>query len=130
MKNLLLLPALSVLALLFGACDGKTIFTKTVTNNTTDTITLETFTSYDMHQTHTILPGEEAEIYWYANLGQYADENYTCTDEIDSVYVTITNNLHLKKNFMNPDNWMHQSDGGRKSAFEHCKFEINEEDIE
>ena len=52
-----------------------------------------------------------------------------CTQLIDSVEISITNNKILTKDIMNSNNWQRMSKGGRNSK-EDCLFIISDEDIQ
>jgi hypothetical protein len=115
--------------LLIG-CEGGTTFTKTIHNQSSETITITVYSSYSGGQTdHMINPNESKQIYWDDQMGSFVDESYNCTQEFDSLAVTISNNKVLTKDILNPDNWLVESKDGRNSR-EDCTFEFDDSDLE
>lgn len=111
------------------SCEGGTTFIKTIDNNSSDTITLKLYAAYFNDQSFTINPNVSQEIYWDDQMGSFVDEAYKCTQEIDSVEITISNNKVLIKNILNSDNWIRESKDGRNSR-EDCTFIITDEDLQ
>ena len=128
MKIFIQTLAILYVLIAFSSCEGTTTLTKTIDNQSSSTLTFETFTIYGDSQLNTIQPKELVIIYVDDQLGNFAGENYTCLNEIDSILVFISGNKTLEKDIMNDNNWMNESKGGR-NAKEECTFVVTDEDI-
>lgn len=126
-RNFFFLVSL-LLLLLASACEGGTTFTKTIDNKTDETIIIQLFTTYGNTEAISIHSNHSKEIYWDDQMGRFVDENYCCTQIIDSVKITITHEKTLLKDIMNPDNWLKNSKNGRNSR-EDCTFTITNKDL-
>jgi hypothetical protein len=115
--------------ILLTSCEGGTTFTKTIENRSSESITVKLFTIYGSYESLTVNSNVSKEIYWNDQMGSFVDDGYTCTQIIDSVEITITNNKTLTKSIMNPDNWIRESKDGRNSR-EDCIFIITDDDIQ
>lgn len=116
------------ITLLFS-CEGGTTYTKTVYNQSSETLSVTVHSMYGDDQVYTINSNESEQIYWDDQMGSFADDSYNCTQKFDSLSVTITNDKILGKDIMNPDNWLIESTDGRNSR-EDCTFIIEDSDIE
>ncbi len=114
---------------LFAGCEGGTTFSKRIDNNSKEDITIVLYTIYGTSEPHTIISKESKVIYWDSQMGRFVNENYTCTNEIDSANIVITNNKFLSKDIMDPNNWERFSKDGRNSK-EDCVFVISDSDIQ
>lgn len=121
--------SLITLMILLTSCEGGTTFTKTIDNRSSESITVKLFTIYGSYESLTVNSNVSKEIYWNDQMGSFVDDSYTCTQIIDSVEITITNNKTLTKSIMNPDNWIRESKDGRNSR-EDCIFIITDDDIQ
>ena len=121
--------SLITLMILLTSCEGGTTFTKTIDNRSSESITVQLFTIYGSYESLTVNSNVSKEIYWNDQMGSFVDDSYTCTQIIDSVEITITNNKTLTKSIMNPDNWIRESKDGRNSR-EDCIFIITDDDIQ
>lgn len=121
--------SLITLMILLTSCEGGTTFTKTIDNRSSESITVKLFTIYGSYESLTVNSNVSKEIYWNDQMGSFVDDGYTCTQIIDSVEITITNNKTLTKSIMNPDNWIRESKDGRNSR-EDCIFIITDDDIQ
>ena len=121
--------SLITLMILLTSCEGGTTFTKTIDNKSSESITVKLFTIYGSNESLTVNSNVSKEIYWDDQMGSFVDDSYTCTQIIDSVEITITNNKTLTKSIMNPDNWIRESKDGRNSR-EDCTFIITDDDIQ
>jgi len=113
----------------FASCEGGTTYTKTIENKSSDTILLTIFSAYLNDQSFTINPNDSQEIYWDDQMGSFVGDSYSCTQEIDSMEITISNNKVLMKDIMNSVNWIRESKDGRNSR-EDCTFIITDEDLQ
>ena len=120
---------LITLMILLTSCEGGTTFTKTIDNRSSESITVKLFTIYGSYESLTVNSNVSKEIYWNDQMGSFVDDSYTCTQIIDSVEITITNNKTLTKSIMNPDNWIRESKDGRNSR-EDWIFIITDDDIQ
>lgn len=98
------------------SCEGGTTYTKTLDNQSSDTIILKLFTAYLNDQSFTINPKSAEQIYWDDQMGSFAGDSYNCTQEIDSVEITISKNIVLLKDIMNSNNWIRESKDDRNSG--------------
>jgi hypothetical protein len=114
---------------ILSSCEGGTTFTKSIENRTTETIRVKLQTIYSSQDEITINPNESKQIFWDDQMGRFVDNSYMCTQLIDSVEISITNNKILTKDIMNSNNWQRMSKGGRNSK-EDCLFIISDEDIQ
>ncbi|MEZ5195791.1 MAG: hypothetical protein R2764_05165 [Bacteroidales bacterium] len=121
--------SLITLMILLTSCEGGTTFTKTIDNKSSESISVKLFTNYGSSESFTVSSNASKEIYWDDQMGRFVDDSYTCTQIIDSVEITITNNKTLTKDIMNPDNWIRESKEGRNSR-EDCTFIITDDDIQ
>jgi hypothetical protein len=127
MKHLI---GLGIIMIVFVSCEGGTTYTKNIDNQTSETITVTLITLYGSNDPVTILPKTTKEIYWDDQMGSFADESFTCTELIDSIKITITNNKSLTKDILNPDNWIRKSKSDSRNYREDCTFIITENDIQ
>jgi|GEM_PF-1833231 len=124
------LISVGIISLFFWtSCEGGTFFTKTIDNKSSETITVKLFTIYGDNNTVMINSNEAKEIYWDDHIGSFVDENYNCTEMIDSVVLSISSGKKLTKDIMNPDQWIRNSKGGR-NAREDCVFTITNNDFQ
>ena len=114
---------------ILSSCEGGTTFTKSIENRTTETIRVKLQTIYSSQDEITINPNESKQIFWDDQMGRFVDNSYMCTQLIDSVEISITNNKILTKDIMNSNNWQRMSKGGRNSK-EDCLFIISDEGIQ
>ena len=114
---------------ILSSCEGGTTFTKSIENRTTETIRVKLQTIYSSQDEITINPNESKQIFRDDQMGRFVDNSYMCTQLIDSVEISITNNKILTKDIMNSNNWQRMSKGGRNSK-EDCLFIISDEDIQ
>jgi uncharacterized protein YcfL len=121
-------PALALMLMLHG-CEGGTTFTKIFDNRSSETITIQVYSLHGNENPITIAPGVSKEIYWYDKMGLFAGDDYQCTDEIDSVKISITNDKTLTKDIQNPNQWIRESSDGRK-ATEKCTFIVADSDLQ
>ena len=128
MKSSILFLALFSLLIALSACEGGTTFTKTVENQSSESISLKVFSAYGSNSSTTINPDESVEIFIDDKLGSFTDTTYHCTQELDSIQVMISDGKTLVKDIMNSENWTSESKGGRNSR-EDCTFVITNEDI-
>jgi len=119
---------LSLLFLII-ACEGGTTFTKTIDNKSSESITIKLSMNTGYEESFTILSNETKQIYWDDQLGRFVDETYSCTQSIDSIEITISNNKTLNKDILNSENWQKESKDGRNSR-EDCTFLVTDADIE
>jgi len=110
------------------SCEGGTTFTKTIQNNTPYTITLNVYSVLNGTSISTIPALAYEEFYWDDQERRFVDDSYSCTQEFDSLIVSISDDKTLLKDVMNPDNWVKNSSGGRMSR-EDCVFIISNDDI-
>ena len=122
------LSSLSVLLLLFS-CEGGTTFTKTIDNASSENMTIKLSTVYGHQEEISIHSMESKQIYWDDQMGRFVNDNYLCTESIDSIEITLTNNKTLVKDILNSDNWQRESKDGRNSR-EDCTFYFNNADLE
>ena len=129
MKNLFVLITSISAIFILPSCEGGTTFTKSIDNRTSDTVRVKLHTIYDSKNEITINPNESKQIFWDDQMGSFVDDYYTCTQLIDSVEISITDNKVLTKDIMDSNNWERLSEGGRNSK-EDCFFIISEENIQ
>ncbi len=111
------------------SCEGGTTFTKIVENNSSETIALKVYINiFSEAQDIEIEPNQSKTIFVFDNERGFADSEYDCASEIDSIRVTTTNGKILTKDILKGDNWTRESKGGR-NAKETCTFQIAEEDL-
>lgn len=128
--NKLFVLILSISAsILFSSCEGGTTFTKSIDNRSTETIQVMLKSIYGNSEETTILPNESKQIFWDDQMGFFVDDSYTCTQLIDSIKLTITNNKVLTKDIMDPENWTRNSTNGRNSR-EDCLFTLTNNDLQ
>jgi hypothetical protein len=128
MKVMNLLVSVTLLIAL-SSCEGGTTFTKTIENKSSEEISFKMFTIYGSNNSYVINPNESKEVYWDDQMGAFVDASYSCTLEIDSVQLTISNGRILKKDIMDDENWIRISKDGRNSR-EDCIFIIVDEDLQ
>ncbi len=123
------LKSFFVLSLLvtMSACEGGTTFTKSLTNNTSETITLSVFSSSEREVT--IAPDETKSIWMEDHDRRFAGDDYTCVNELDSILVSVSNNKILLLDLMDSNNWMLETSDGR-NATANCTITISEEDLQ
>jgi len=121
--------ALFCTLLILTCCEGGTTFAKTIYNKSQDTLIVKLYAFSGSLETVTINPNESELIYWDDQMGLFTDDSYDCTIELDSVFVTTTDNKNVKKDLMNPDNWTRESKDGRNSR-EDCTITITAGDIQ
>jgi hypothetical protein len=126
-KNSIFLIFITICIVLVS-CEGGTTFIKTIDNRSSETIVITLFTAYGSNIADTIRANESKEIYWDDQMGRFVDDSYCCTEVIDSVEITITNNKTLIKDIMDSGNWIRKSEGGRNSM-ENCSFIITDTDL-
>lgn len=129
MKNLFVLITSISAIFILPSCEGGTTFTKSIDNRTSDTVRVKLHTIYDSKDEITINPNESKQIFWDDQMGNFVGDSYTCTQLIDSVEISITDNKVLTKDIMDSNNWERLSEGGRNSK-EDCLFIISEENIQ
>lgn len=129
MKNLFVLITSISAIFILPSCEGGTTFTKSIDNRTSDTVRVKLHTIYDSKDEITINPNESKQIFWDDQMGSFVVDSYTCTQLIDSVEISITDNKVLTKDIMDSNNWERLSEGGRNSK-EDCLFIISEENIQ
>ena len=127
-KSIYYFISITILFLL-TSCEGGTTFTKTIDNNSSETITVKLFTIYGDYEPVTINTNGSKEIYWDDQMGSFVDDSYSCTQIIDSVELSITNNKVLIIDIMDSNNWIRESKDGRNSK-EDCTFIITNEDLQ
>ncbi len=133
MRKLSIKPILSVvlsIAFLY-ACEGGTTFTKTINNQSSDTISFKLFHARTdkFVETRTICPNQSAEIYNDYRERKFVGDSYECIEEYDTIKPKVFSGKSLKKDIMNADNWVKDSKGGRKSR-EDCTFTVRSKDIQ
>ena len=111
-KSILYISLITLIISLIS-CEGGTTFTKTIDNETAESITIKLTTIYGSNEPVTIMSNESKAIFWDDQMGSFVDNSFTCTQIIDSVEITITNSKTLTKDIMNPDNWIRESKDGR-----------------
>lgn len=114
------------------ACEGETTYTKTITNNNTDTVSMSIYSQWEyMEDSIFLLPKTSKIIYISSNLGG-TDTPMLCTTEFDSIFVSVSGDKVLKINIMDNDNWTYRINSNRNgSVVDHyCNFEIKDGDIE
>ena len=130
MKNVLFFSLWVVVAIGLISCEGGTTFTKTITNNSSETLTVELFTStFSTPTTTTIAPNETKDIFWNDQLGGFVDDTYNCITDIDSVNVTVTNNKVLQKDLDSSATWTLDSKKDSRNSFEKCTCTITDDDL-
>ena len=127
-KSILYISLITLIISLIS-CEGGTTFTKTIDNETAESITIKLTTIYGSNEPVTIMSNESKAIFWDDQMGSFVDNSFTCTKMIDSVEIKITNSKTLTKDIMNPDNWIRESKDGRNSR-EDCAFTITDDDIQ
>ena len=116
--------------ILLSSCEGGTTYSKTVKNKTSETLTIKFYSAYGgSESTVSIEPNRNKDIWVDYQQGSFAGNSYNCTQEFDSVKVTVSNNKTLGIDMMNPDNWDRESSDGR-NAKERCTFEVHDQDLE
>jgi hypothetical protein len=128
MKTLLFSFIIATGFLALSSCEGGTTFTKTIENKSSESITVRVYSIYGAGESVTINANESAQIYWDDQMGFFVDNSYTCTNLIDSIAVSISNNKTLLKDVMNADNWIRESKDGRNSR-EDCTFAFTDNDL-
>ncbi|MEN8225580.1 MAG: hypothetical protein ABFS05_09510 [Bacteroidota bacterium] len=116
---LILLAGLSILV----SCKGETTFSKRINNQSDETITAVVYMVNGNIDSTLIGPKKIKEIYWDEKISSFVDASYSCLEEIDSISVTVTNNMILTKDIMDLNNWDRDSENGR-NATESCEFFI------
>ncbi len=116
------------LMIVFLSCEGGTTFTKTVVNDSSETITLKVYSSSQSPDI-TILPNETQDIWADDVMGRFAGPDYSCVAELDSIQVSVSNNKVLTLNLMDNANWTRSSKNGR-NAREDCSITISDEDLQ
>ncbi len=116
-------------ATLLYSCEGGTTFTKTINNTSSETLTVTVHSSFGSNVAEVINPNEEKQIYWDDRMGNFVDDTYTCTNELDSIGVVVSNGKILLKDLMDSNNWERESKGGRNSR-EDCTIIISDEDLQ
>lgn len=117
------------LVFIMTACEGGTTFTKFVTNNSSEIVTLELFTVYGGSEEIAVNPSESKTVFWDDQVRTFTDDSYTCTNLIDSIHLSISNGKTLVKDIMDPNNWIRETKGGR-NAKENCTFTISNNDLQ
>ena len=128
MIKLKILGLLSIV-ILVASCEGGTTYTKTIRNNSTETLSINVYSLYTGTGPIQINPGESKEIFWHDNTGQFVGNEYRCTSELDSITVSVSNGKTLQKDLMNEDNWTRASKDGKNSR-EDCTLTVSEEDLQ
>ena len=116
------------IALFLISCEGGTTFTKTIHNNSSYTITVSLYSILNGTSISTIPSLAYEEFYWDDQERRFVDDSYSCTQEFDSLIVSVSKDKTLLKDIMNPNNWVKNSSGGRMSR-EDCVFIISNDDI-
>ncbi len=120
--------AFLIMIISFMSCEGGTTFTKTIYNNSDESMDITVFTNLNDSRTHTIPAQSETQIYFSDRIGFFVDETYTCLDEIDSIQVIMTNGKTLDLDIMDDSNWINSSKDGRNSR-EDCEFSFDNDDL-
>lgn len=130
MKNVLFYSLWAVVAIGLASCEGGTTFTKTITNNSSETLTVELFTStFSSATTTTIAPNETKDIFWHDQMGGFVDTTYNCITEIDSVNITVTNSKTLQKDLVSNATWTQDSKKDSRNSYEKCTCTITDDDL-
>jgi hypothetical protein len=120
---------LFIFSVFLFACEGSTNFTKEIYNNSSETLSATFyFSSLSIPSSFIINPNSASSIYIHNEQGSFAEENYSCVGEIDSVVFSFSNNRNLTKDIYLSENWMKISKHGR-NATEACIFIFTDEDL-
>ncbi len=115
--------------LLLCACEGGTTFTKSINNTSSETLTVTAYTVYSTGNEVVLNPNEEKEVYWNDFMGRFTGDDYTCTNDIDSIVITTASGKVVTKNLLDANNWTRESKDGRNSR-EDCTIDITDEDFQ
>lgn len=121
------------ISLFFCSCEGSTTFTKTIVNNSSETLTVTAFSSTNTSNilgTITIIPNDQKQVYWDNQQGKTTTANYSCIEELDSIVVSVSNNRTLTLDLMNASNWIKESSEAGKEIREDCTVTISDTDIQ
>lgn len=111
------------------SCEGGTTFTKNINNISSETLTVTVHATFGDLEPVTIAPNEEKNIYWDDQMGRFTTDAYRCTNELDSITVSVSNGKILTLDLMDDNNWIKESKDGRNSR-EDCTVTISDNDLE
>lgn len=129
MKNILKSVICFIAIITLYSCEGGTTFTKTISNTSSETLTVKAYTIYGKQNTVTIAPNEQKEIYWNDFMGRFVNDEYSCTNELDSIIINVSNDKTLMKDLLNSEFWIRESKDGRNSR-EDCYIVVSDADLE
>ncbi len=117
---------------IFGlcSCEGGTDYMKTITNASSETITLNIFPETGAGGGEVVLmPNESSEIYAFSTTAKFEGEDYSCASDIDSIQVSVTNNKTLILDLLDGSNWTLDRSGRRIELLD-CSLTINDSDLQ
>ena len=129
MKGILLGLLYCATAVALTSCEGGTTFTKTIDNQSSESVSLVLYTNFGDTKTTTVGPNSKTEVFWSDQMGNFVDNSFNCTTLIDSVTISISKGKQLTKDIMNSDNWRRESKDGRNSR-EDCTFTFTDSDLQ
>lgn len=129
MIRLIKLSVASLLLIFLSSCEGGTTYTKTIENNSSETLTVNGYSVYWGNNSIIVGSDKTKDIWIDSQLGSFVNDSYQCTQGIDSIEVDVTDNKTLVLDVLDNNNWIRESSGGRKSSV-NCILEITDEDLQ
>jgi len=112
------------------SCEGGTTYTKSIQNDSSETLNVTTFSYYLGQQGFDgIQSGETREVYFIDLERQFSGPNYNCTEDVDSISVLTNSGKTLVQNILSREDWTRESMGGRMSR-EDCVITLTDSDFE
>lgn len=119
------------IVLSMASCEGGTTFTKSINNTSSETLSVIAHASDGTRLGEVaILPGDEKQVYWNDKQGEFATENYSCTEELDSINVSVSNGKVLILDLMDSENWNIVSSADGKDERKDCTATISDSDLQ
>jgi hypothetical protein len=128
-KKLFSFLTIAIFTSVLIGCEGGTTFTKTIDNKSSESISVRIYTDFGSGKSFNIGPGSATEVFWNDQMGMFTGDDFTCTQLIDSIQITISGNKQLVKDPMVSSNWIRESKNGRNSR-EDCTFIVTDNDLQ
>lgn len=95
MIRLIKLSVASLLLIFLSSCEGGTTYTKTIENNSSETLTVNGYSVYWGNNSIIVGSDKTKDIWIDSQLGSFVNDSYQCTQGIDSIEVDVTDNKTL-----------------------------------
>ena len=129
MKSQLTRLLLILLTVTLASCEGGTTFTKKIENQSEDTLTVFIYSYADQKGPLSVPPGTAREIFWSDRMGMFVGEDYTCTDEIDSLAILVEGGKMITFDPLDDNRWFMEQKGGRNARVI-CTLVISGRDLQ